>query len=138
MLTITAIIKDPVYLTEPYVISRTWQLDPKLLFPATPGPCMPEPEVARLTGDGSVPHHLPGENPFVTEVSQAYHIPPEAVMGGAETMYPEYRKKLKASYTAPQKCVRYCCGWEGQTAATTLKNCINGGSPTEEQLKGRN
>ena len=29
-LTITAIIDDPVYLTEPFVLSRSWKLDPKL------------------------------------------------------------------------------------------------------------
>jgi hypothetical protein len=52
-------------------------------------------EVPRLEGTGVVPHILPGKNPFVSEVTDMYHIPQEAVMGGAETMYPEYRKKLK-------------------------------------------
>jgi hypothetical protein len=28
----------------------------------------------------------------------------EAVLGGPETMYPEYRKKLKDSYVIPEKC----------------------------------
>ena len=41
-------------------------------------------------------HHLPGANPFLTEFAKAHGIPQEAARGGAETMYPEYRKKLAA------------------------------------------
>jgi hypothetical protein len=40
------------------------------------------------------PHHLPGKNPFLIEYAKNHHIPEEAAMGGAATMYPEYRKKL--------------------------------------------
>jgi hypothetical protein len=43
-----------------------------------------------------IPHHLPGQNPFLTEYAKAHGIPAEAARGGAETMYPEYRKKLAA------------------------------------------
>jgi hypothetical protein len=124
ILTISALIDDPVYLTEPYVISRSWQLDPKTVMPPTPPPCVPAAEVARLDGAGEVPHILPGANTFTDEVTKMYHIPVEAVMGGAATMYPEYRKKLQSVYVAPVKCVRWCCGWEGRTAVDTLKDCI--------------
>jgi hypothetical protein len=48
-------------------------------------------------------------------------------MGGAETTYPEYRKTMKAEYVPIEKCVRYCCGWEGNAAADTLKDCIGRG-----------
>jgi hypothetical protein len=41
-----------------------------------------------------VPSYAPGENPFVTEFATKYKIPPQAALGGAETMYPEYRQKL--------------------------------------------
>ena len=47
-----------------------------------------------------VPHFLPGENPFLNEFAQSHGIPEQAVMGGAETMYPEYRLKLKAMAAA--------------------------------------
>ncbi len=57
-----------------------------------------------------------------------YNIPVEAVLGGAETMYPEYRRKLKDKYVAPQICVRYCCGWGGDNAETSGLKCITGGS----------
>ena len=137
LLTISAHIEDPVYLTEPYVLSRMWQLDPAANLPPTPGPCTPEAEVARLDGDGKVPHFLPGKNPFMGELTKLYHIPEETVMGGAETMYPEYRKRLKAAYVAPEKCVRYCCGWEGTQAFDTLKTCIGRGFASPEEPNGR-
>ncbi len=52
-----------------------------------------------------------------------YNIPLEAVRGGAETMYPEYRKKLKDVYVAPEKCTRYCCG--GGVVGPGSLNCVN-------------
>jgi hypothetical protein len=130
-LTITGIIEDPVYLTEPEILSRSWQLDPTTTVTRVPAPCVPEAELADLRGDGFVPHYLPGKNPFVNDVTNMYNIPLEAVMGGAETMYPEYRKKLKDQYVAPTICVRYCCGWGGGggNAAPNLK-CNSGGAAT--------
>jgi hypothetical protein len=123
-ITVTVLLNDPVYLTEPYVLSRSWKLDPKVQIPTVPEICSPAAEVARLDGTGTVPHILPGANPFIDEVTKIFHIPREAVMGGAETMYPEYRKKLQPVYVRPEKCVRYCCGWQGNAAVTTLKDCI--------------
>jgi hypothetical protein len=58
----------------------------------------------------SVPHYLPGKNPFINEMTQKRGIPLEAVLGGPETIYPEYRKKLKDTYKAPAKCVDSCGG----------------------------
>jgi hypothetical protein len=46
------------------------------------------------------PHYLPGQNPFLVEFARNHKIPLEAAMGGAATMYPEYRKKL-ATLPAP-------------------------------------
>ena len=130
-LTITALIEDPIYLTETYVISRSWQLDPTANLTTVPAPCVPEAELATLQGQGDVPHYLPGKNPFIDDVTKMYRIPVEAVLGGADTMYPEYRKKLKATYVAPEKCVRYCCGWGGGggNPAPGLTGCISGGGP---------
>jgi hypothetical protein len=108
LLTIMSRLDDPVYLTEPYVVSRSWQLDPRGNTAATSAACEPISEVPRFDVPGVVPHFLPGKNPFVDEVSKIYHIPVETVMGGAEEMYPEYRKKLKDKYGRPEKCIRYC------------------------------
>ena len=129
-LTITAIIEDPVYLTEPHILNRSWQLDPTASnLTNVPAPCVPEAELAGLRGEGYVPHYLPGKNPFVDDVTKMYHIPVDAVLGGAETMYPEYRKRLKDQYVAPTMCTRYCCGWGGGMGnpAPGLM-CIAGGS----------
>jgi hypothetical protein len=121
LLTITSIIEDPVYLTEPYMVSRTWQLDPPTMTPATSSACEPIAEVPRLEAEPTVPHYLPGQNPFVGELTRYYNLPQETVLGGAETMYPEYRKKLK-SYVPPAICMRYCC------ANTPGLRCIADGS----------
>jgi len=132
-LTLSAHLDDPIYLTEPDVLSRTWILGSvaNIAAPQFAAPCTPSVEVPRLEGAGVVPHILPGKNPFVNELTEMYHIPQEAVMGGAETMYPEYRKKLKAGYVAPEKCVRYCCGWQGGAEsgnnAPGLECVTNGG-----------
>jgi hypothetical protein len=37
----------------------------------------------------------------MNEVTERYNIPLEAVLGGPETMYPEYRKKIKDKYVMP-------------------------------------
>ncbi len=122
ILTVAVIVEDPVYLTEPLFRSESWQLDPQVQRFATP--CEPVVEVARKPG--AVPHYLPGANPFLDEVTKMYNIPMEAVRGGAETMYPEYRNKLKDQYVAPAKCKRYCCGWTsglGQNSITGKLDC---------------
>ena len=60
--------------------------------------------------EGEVPHYLPGKNPFVDEMTKVFNIPAEAVLGGAETMYPEFRKRIKDEYVIPDKCMRNCGG----------------------------
>jgi cyclase len=89
-LTIVTIVQDPVYLTEPFIRTTDFVLDPTQSEGATP--CDVTIEVVRPKG--AVPHHLPGTNTFVNEFPQTYHLPPVAARGGAETMYPEYRLKL--------------------------------------------
>jgi len=109
ILAIMGIIQDPIYLTEPFVMASIWQEDPHANIPRTSQPCEPILEDQRLE-DGTVPHFLPGKNPYIDEVTQRYHVPLEAVLGGAETMYPEFRKKIKDKYVPAEKCNRYCCG----------------------------
>jgi hypothetical protein len=50
---------------------------------------------------GWVAYHLPGKNPWLNEYSQRTGVPYEAVRGGAETMYPEYQKKLATMPVPP-------------------------------------
>jgi len=106
---------DPVYLSEPFVVSRNYVLSTNTIRPIDT-PCVPGEEVTREPG--AVPHYLPGKNPFVGELTKLYNIPAEAVTGGAETMYPAYRKKLKDTYVPPAKCPRDCGYGAFETSAS--------------------
>ena len=110
LLTVVTIEEDPIYLTEPLVISRTFQLDPRGDIPKWTS-CDAVTEIERLEGTGIVPHYLPGGNPSVDYMSKTYNLPHEAAMGYGETLYPEYRKKIRNGYRPPHECGRYCCGW---------------------------
>jgi len=106
ILTVTAFLEDPVYLAEPYVLTEIFRLttNPNN-FPLTA--CEPIEELPRLHENPAlVLHYLPGKQPFVNEATEHYNIPLEAVQGGPETIYPEYRKKLKDKYVAPPPVVR--------------------------------
>ena len=106
-LTVLAIIEDPIYLTEPWILTKNFQLDGSLLAPVGP-PCTPAFE--GVEPDGRVPHFLPEQNPFVDELSEWFHVPREATLGGAELLYPELRKKLKDVYVRPETCTHDCGG----------------------------
>ncbi len=93
-LTIVQIVTDPVYLTEPYVQSTDFVLDMHLEG-EPPQLCEIEEETDRPKH--SVPHRLPGTTTDSEEYAKKYGLPLEAVRGGAETTYPEYRKKLKGA-----------------------------------------
>jgi hypothetical protein len=97
-LTVAAITYDPVYLTEPLIRTTDFVFDPQQQI--APWPCEAVDEVDRP--EGVVPHHLPGTNPFLNEFPANYGIPPETTRGGAETMYPEYRLKMKNMKTLPR------------------------------------
>ena len=110
-LTITTLIEDPVFLTEPLVRSDNWYLDPGQhigIFGCEYAAEVPRPA-------GTVPHHLPGTNPNLKEFANWYGLPFEATRGGAETLYPEYRSKI-TPYHPPAQCTRYC-------HCTSLFNC---------------
>ncbi|MGA2879310.1 MAG: MBL fold metallo-hydrolase [Bryobacteraceae bacterium] len=92
-LTLVSIINDPVYLTQPFIRTTNWVLAPQQAI--DPYPCEVAEEVERP--DGSVPHHLPGANKFLTEFPQKYGLPERATRGGAETMYPEYRMAMRGT-----------------------------------------
>jgi hypothetical protein len=110
IMTVTGILEDPVYLSEPYVLTEVFRRDANAnLFPLTA--CEPIEELPYLhENPGLVPHYLPGKNPFVDEVTKRYNIPLEAVLGGPETMYPEFRKKIKDKYVMPPPCTEGCGG----------------------------
>jgi hypothetical protein len=92
-LTLVSIITDPAYLTEPFIRTTNWILDPRQQI--APYPCASVVEVERPKG--SIPHHLPGTNTFLSEFPKRFNLPEAAARGGAETMYPEFQEKIKAA-----------------------------------------
>jgi hypothetical protein len=92
-LTHVSVVTDPIFLTEPLVKTQSYDLsansDGNWLWPCE--------YVVELPGASrsEVPNYMPGQNPFLTEFAAKYQIPVEGALGGAETMYPEFRDKIK-------------------------------------------
>jgi hypothetical protein len=95
------VVTDPVYLTEPLIKSQDFTLNVSEegigVGGITTGWLYPCEYVEEIPGRSphAVPSYMPGENPFVPEFAERHQVPVAAAMGGAETMYPEYRKKLQ-------------------------------------------
>ncbi len=96
LLSILAVIEDPIYLAEPWILSKTFQLSATPISAIGP-PCVTTYEAN--TGE-SVPHYVPEKNPFVDEMTTKYSVPRDAALGRPETLYPEYRKKVPPAATA--------------------------------------
>jgi hypothetical protein len=111
MLTVVFVLEDPIYLTQPYMYVRTYM---KSARPVSTnwGPCIITNEG---TPEGVVPFYLPGRNPIIGQMMKFYHIPAYASEGGAATMYPQFRDRMKTQFlklypTFPKTCtdVTYC------------------------------
>jgi hypothetical protein len=109
LLTLAAMLEDPVYLSEPLYWSRSFRRS-RNNVEQLDGPCVQGYEGVP---EGAVPHYLPGKNPFIDEMEKAYHVPVYASEGGAETMYPEFRKKMKDAFLPVENCTRNCGGRGG-------------------------
>jgi cyclase len=98
-LTHVAVISDPVYLAEPMIRTTDFAIatedNGNWLWPCE--------YVEEITGraKGEIPHHLPGENPFIKEYPAATGVPATSAGGGPETIYPEYQLLLKGGATPP-------------------------------------
>jgi hypothetical protein len=92
--TVIAVIQDPVYLTEPFIRSSDYALNNKANI--NPYPCDPVVEIVGQA-KGYVPAYLPGKHPSMWEYADRYNLSHEAVLGGAQTMYPEFMEKALAS-----------------------------------------
>ena len=133
LLTIMTIQEDPHYLTEPHVVTRTWLYDPRG-NQAQDGVCVTANEIPSIEDTGIVPHYLPGQNPEADFMTRMFHLPKEAAMGYAETLYPEYRRKIRSTYRPPAECGTrgpgYCCGWierQGLPGGAPGLTCNDGG-----------
>jgi hypothetical protein len=127
LLTILTVTTDPIYLEQAHALAGSYRLNPRGVAPATNPTCFPFTELPSLDAPGTVPHFLPGTNPYATTFAKMYGLPLEAAYGGAQTIYPEYRKKLKDEYTPPAMCTRYCCGAGGINVQASGLKCVQGG-----------
>ena len=90
--TVMLIITDPVFLAEPFIRTRNYELS---LSQNLGGySCVPAAEIANRP-EGFVPHYLPGKNPFLSNGTERFGLPEVALKGGPESMYPEFDAKLK-------------------------------------------
>jgi glyoxylase-like metal-dependent hydrolase (beta-lactamase superfamily II) len=92
VLTHVYMIEDPVYLTEPLIRTNGFRLTPNPRM--DPYPCHAAVEVPREKGD--VPHHLPGQNPFLDEYAEKHNLPVAAMRGGSETALPEFMRLIQS------------------------------------------
>ncbi|MBI4263997.1 MAG: hypothetical protein HY657_06465 [Acidobacteria bacterium] len=94
-LTHVTITDDPVFLEEPLVKTTNHILDLNTQPANYQGwlVCQADDEVPGRD-PAWVPHHLPGQNPFIADFAKRHGLPFEATRGGAATMYPEYLKKV--------------------------------------------
>jgi len=91
LLTLAILIEDPVYLTEPFMRTATFKLDPTLTIP--PALSFEIAEELPSLQKGEVPAYPLGTKH--TEYAQKHNLPFEASQGGAQTMYPEYASRLE-------------------------------------------
>jgi len=95
-----AVIRDPVYLTEPWVKTQHFEIMRRAL-PANAWlwPCTVVEEVDRAAN--YVPHYLPGKNPYMAEYRAEVHLDVPGVGGGAATLLPEFAPTVAATVATP-------------------------------------
>jgi len=93
VMTHISVTEDPIYLAEPLIKSEDFNYNenPNAFNPFYP--CEYVEEGERVPGE--VPSYFHGENPWVSEYAADHELPQEVTLGGPETMYPEYRVRLK-------------------------------------------
>ena len=107
LLEMIMVVHDPVFLTEPLVLSQTWARSDAPQPPRVESFCHASPELPTL-GNRRVPFYMPGTNTVLREVMANYGLPEEAMRGGAEMMYPEYRKRMTQAASSLEQCKRQC------------------------------
>lgn len=88
-----SVTEDPNYLAEPLIKSEEFTLNanPSSFNPFWDCEYVEEGEQTR----GVVPSYMRGENPWIAEYAAMHNLPQEVTLGGPETMYPEYRRRMK-------------------------------------------
>jgi hypothetical protein len=87
-----SVTEDPNYLEEPLIKSEDLNQSANPNFnPFWDCEYIEEGEHER----GEVPSYMPGENPWIAEYAAQHNLPQDVTLGGAKTMYPEYRTRMK-------------------------------------------
>jgi glyoxylase-like metal-dependent hydrolase (beta-lactamase superfamily II) len=118
-LTLAIIVEDPIYLTEPLVRTATFKRDPNLTIPAQQ-PFEVAEELPSLE-KGQVPAYPLGTTH--PEYATRHNLPFEASQGGAQTMYPEYMKRIEELRKAPASSGRPA----SSTGVRTIKPAYDDG-----------
>ena len=110
---ITGVIRDPVYLAAPWVIGATLQrrVDTAAAVNNSVLYCMPA-ELEAVSDGYHAAAELPNsEQSLQMYQTQRYNIPLDAALGGPDTEYPEFRKRmLSEGYKPPTGyCKTDCC-----------------------------
>jgi hypothetical protein len=92
------IVKDPVFLSEPFIRTTNFVSSPTASANAW-GSCGPAQIADELPGRArwAVPHYLRHETAHVEEFLRDAGVPAEAARGGSETLYPEYLTRLSSA-----------------------------------------
>ena len=92
-ITYVFIINDPVYLSEP--LARTSDMVRDIRDPESWLYACDDAEQITGKSQDRVPNYLWGEHPYLKEYFNKYKIPLFASLGGADTMYPEFKQKIR-------------------------------------------
>ncbi len=118
LLTLTTVLRDPVYLQAPYARAATYRLTARGSTNTPPWHCLPDETIAGLSDGAHTATELPGANPLQGYMLEHYGIPLDAAHGGAATMYPQFGRQLEREYRPPTAyCARRCCLATGLAAA---------------------
>ena len=93
LMTVLIYIEDPVYLEEPMIRSYTLRANPVVTLDAASDEPAEAGEEVLNKETGWVPHWPLGTKH--TDFAEKFGLPYEATIGGKETLYPEYLKKLQ-------------------------------------------
>ena|SRR6185437_7587508 len=139
MLVIVYVLRDPVYMTEPYIYSRAYDRSVTRPVATNFPPCIVNFEG---TAENDVPFFEPGKNPLLTQPMDLFHVPVYASAGGADTAYPEFRDRVKDQYlklysTFPKQCTQYCTNFRFGQAAGNIPQPPKGAPAKSGQRRAK-
>jgi hypothetical protein len=134
---ITGVLRDPVYLSAPWVIAATLArrvdtgatVNNRVLY------CMPAELEAVSDGYHSATELPDSVQRLKMYQTNHYNVPLDAAMGGPQTQYPEFRKRmLSEGYKPPTAyCTINCCEFGSRVCETTPRTGSANASDTKRK-----